>query len=127
MLAFLTSRIGVDLILLVLVIAIIGGGVLYVHTTTATIRNLRDDVATLNIRATTLQAANEDMARDIATIQRVQQATNKSLEATRLQAAQAAQSIQQRKFTGSPQLLQTQINQDTAATFARLQVLSHAP
>jgi hypothetical protein len=123
MFALLTGRLG----LIIVIGLIIGGLVLYIRTSAATIRDLRNDVATLNIQATSLREANENMARDIAAVQRLQQETNRSLQATRLQAAQTAQSIQQRKFTASPKVLQEQINQDSTALFDRLQVLSHAP
>jgi outer membrane murein-binding lipoprotein Lpp len=127
MLTFLFSRMGLSIILIIVIGMIIGGLVLYIRTSAATIRELRSDLVTLNIQATSLRQANENMARDIAAVRRLQQETNRSLQATRLQAAQTAQTIQQRKFNNNPTVLQGQINQDMTAIFDRLQGLSHAP
>jgi len=91
------------------------------------VQNLREQVTTLNIQTKALAQANQAMRDDIVAIQQLQQQANQTLSTIRLNAAQSAQSVQQRRFTGSHHQIQQQVNQETAAVFGRLQDIGRAP
>lgn len=120
---FLTNPLGRAVSLLA-VISIIAGIAFFQHLM---IQNLHQRLDLLDDRANALQAANNSLQHDIAVVQKLQQATNESLQAARLRSTEAAQIVQHRRFTGDPKLVQDEANKDTAAAFGRLQSLSHAP
>lgn len=121
MLALLFSRSGLYFV------CVIGMGIIVAYVQYRIIQNLRDRIDGFTEKIVAIQTANDVMRQDFAALQKLQQAANQSLAAIRLHASQQEQAAIAHRFTGSPRVLQDQINRDMADSFARLQGLSHAP
>ena len=111
--------------IILVLLALVGSGALYVWWTSDTIKTLTTQVTALNIAAQSLQAANAAMAKDVADVKAAQDATNRNLQTIRTQSAQMSQTIQKQVLNATnPKVLQDQINNDTANTFKTLEGLS---
>ena len=107
------------------VLLLIGGGVLYVKYTSDKMAALSEQISALNIQAKSLQAANESLKTDIASVQEAQADTYNKLEDIRVNSNTASNQIRNRIIDSSnPAALEKNVNEQTAAILKALQDLS---
>jgi chromosome segregation ATPase len=104
---------------------LIGGGVLYVKYTSDKMAALSEQISALNIQAKSLQAANESLKTDIASVQEAQADTYNKLEDIRVNSNTASNQIRNQIINSSnPAALEKTVNDQTAALLKALQDLS---
>lgn len=124
---FFNLRLCLDLFFAGAIVALFAAGAFYVYHSAATIRTLRDQLATVSVQTNDLRQANETLLTSITHVQEVQQQTNASLELIRTQAERMAIMVQNQTLRGTPSTIQRQVNQQTNGVFSRLETLSRAP
>lgn len=129
--AFVTAflqRYGLHLLAAGVVALLIGIAWLYWDWSQARIADLTARLSSVEQLAANLRAADEALRADIASVHRATDAANASLTRSRTRAQQDSRAIQDRNLGSEaqahPNLLQDQINRETAATFRQLEDLS---
>lgn len=128
MLTFLASSIGKYVIIGLFAILFIGGAVFYVDHLNNKIATLSEQIVAIDLKAKSLQAANDSMSNDIKSIQNAQADALSKINDIRT-TAQTQSQIQKTKITeqikkSTPSNLQNSVNIDTAAALKGLEDLT---
>ena len=128
MLTFLASSIGKYVIIGLFAILFIGGAVFYVDHLNNKITTLSEQIVAIDLKAKSLQAANDSMTNDIKSIQNAQADALSKLNDIRT-TAQTQSQTQKTKITtqiktSTPTKLQDSANTDTAAALKGLEDLT---